>query len=422
MGRPGWFMQVSSWRWYRRSSLKLNRATAFKLSRSQAFISAIFIIRVNTGDSRYTRFRYPRSYFSTMRSINILSAATVEAVSQAHWVALAVSLTRPTFDYRDYKLRPLLVYHSENQRVCYAFPVLRVFDVRGDSQERKPAYNRSHLYYPVPFFRHHSHVSYWLVMVIKICKSSELWVVIWLGSTFCFVALFHVVTGGEMFDSIDISTNSNTTVVISTNKKQTRFQMTEDSRLRTKGLFHYGRNGSRRFLKVSVLGFGAFQWIIISTVNFYGSSCEVSKKSQIDQKVGLWKNTEEHTMNIFRTSELISIPALWPRLQFFALFQQYKSNYKQYWLVPQKIQQILSKSDLSTNKLQRNMSTPAVLSNIFFTAKFQPSVLYTPIFLLILRTKTASNGSNHTRNGKIRLLDLISDKNINLLLETQIGK
>jgi hypothetical protein len=54
------------------------------------------IINPWTGYSRYTRFRYPRFYFSVIRSINILSAATVEAAAKAHWVARAVSLTRPT--------------------------------------------------------------------------------------------------------------------------------------------------------------------------------------------------------------------------------------------------------------------------------------------------------------------------------------
>jgi hypothetical protein len=31
-----------------------------------------------------------------------------------------------------------MVYHSENTRAHYTFPVLRVFDIRGDSQERSP--------------------------------------------------------------------------------------------------------------------------------------------------------------------------------------------------------------------------------------------------------------------------------------------
>jgi hypothetical protein len=38
-----------------------------------------------------------------------------------------------------------MVHHSENTRT-HAFPVLRVFDTHGDSQERKPAYNESHLH------------------------------------------------------------------------------------------------------------------------------------------------------------------------------------------------------------------------------------------------------------------------------------
>jgi hypothetical protein len=39
---------------------------------------------------------YPRFYFSIMRSISILSSATVEVAALAHTVASAVSLTRPT--------------------------------------------------------------------------------------------------------------------------------------------------------------------------------------------------------------------------------------------------------------------------------------------------------------------------------------
>jgi hypothetical protein len=40
------------------------------------------------------------------------------------------------FDSWYYKLTPLMTYHSQNPRTCYTFPVLRVFDIRGDSQER----------------------------------------------------------------------------------------------------------------------------------------------------------------------------------------------------------------------------------------------------------------------------------------------
>jgi hypothetical protein len=39
------------------------------------------------------------------------------------------------FDSGDYKLRPLMMYDSENPRVCYTFPVLRIFNIRDDSQE-----------------------------------------------------------------------------------------------------------------------------------------------------------------------------------------------------------------------------------------------------------------------------------------------
>jgi hypothetical protein len=42
------------------------------------------------------------------------------------------------FDSWDYKLRPLMVHHSENTRACYTFPVLRGLNIRGDLQERNP--------------------------------------------------------------------------------------------------------------------------------------------------------------------------------------------------------------------------------------------------------------------------------------------
>jgi hypothetical protein len=42
------------------------------------------------------RLHYPRFYFNVMRSINILSVATVEAAAYAQQVVRAVSLIRPT--------------------------------------------------------------------------------------------------------------------------------------------------------------------------------------------------------------------------------------------------------------------------------------------------------------------------------------
>jgi hypothetical protein len=88
---------------------------------------------------RFIFFAYQRFYFSIMRSINILSTATVEAAAQAHWVARAVSLTLPTI------LTPGTINQDlsrritqKNPRACYTSPVLRVFSIRGDSQERDP--------------------------------------------------------------------------------------------------------------------------------------------------------------------------------------------------------------------------------------------------------------------------------------------
>jgi hypothetical protein len=42
------------------------------------------------------------------------------------------------FDSKDYKLRPLMVHHSENPWTCYMFPVLCVFDIHSDLQECNP--------------------------------------------------------------------------------------------------------------------------------------------------------------------------------------------------------------------------------------------------------------------------------------------
>jgi hypothetical protein len=79
---------------------------------------------------------YPRFYFSIMRSINILSAATVEAAAQAtelraqfHWLA-------PTFWPQGLQIKASHGVSLRKSTGIYKFPVLRVFDIRGDSQER----------------------------------------------------------------------------------------------------------------------------------------------------------------------------------------------------------------------------------------------------------------------------------------------
>lgn len=77
-------------------------------------------------------------------SINILFAAMVEAAQKVLLVAGAVSPHH--FESEDYKLRPLVFHHSENTHKCYTFPNPRIFYTRGDSQERNPGYNESHLY------------------------------------------------------------------------------------------------------------------------------------------------------------------------------------------------------------------------------------------------------------------------------------
>jgi hypothetical protein len=56
-----------------------------------------------------TCFHYPWFYFSVMRSINILSAATAEAAVQAPECVRSFTDSPHHFDSRDYKLRSLIL-------------------------------------------------------------------------------------------------------------------------------------------------------------------------------------------------------------------------------------------------------------------------------------------------------------------------
>jgi hypothetical protein len=99
---------------------------------------------VCTGDSRYTRFCCP-----CFRLSSVLFQYHEEhqyhirghvRSCRAGPLSCARSFTdSPHHFYTgDHKLRSLMVYHSENTRTCYTFSVLRVFDLRGNSQERSP--------------------------------------------------------------------------------------------------------------------------------------------------------------------------------------------------------------------------------------------------------------------------------------------
>jgi hypothetical protein len=88
-----------------------------------------FVIRV---------FAHPRFYFS----INILSAATDKGPLSC---ARSSTDSPRHFESGDYKLRPLMVYHSENPRAfirfrLYAFSIYAV--IRWNAT---PAYNDNHL-------------------------------------------------------------------------------------------------------------------------------------------------------------------------------------------------------------------------------------------------------------------------------------
>jgi hypothetical protein len=76
-----------------------------------------------------------------MRSINIPSA-TVEAAAQAHCAHSFTDLPHH-FDSGDYKLRPLMVYRSENSR---AFPFYAFSIHAAIRRNATPAYNESRLY------------------------------------------------------------------------------------------------------------------------------------------------------------------------------------------------------------------------------------------------------------------------------------
>lgn len=106
----------------------------------------VYYLRIwfcNTGESRYTSFRYARFYFSIVRCISILSTATARATAQAHCRACSFAHSPHHFDSGIYKLRPLIVHYSNDSSTFSAFPVS---GIRGSSQERNSAFNESHLY------------------------------------------------------------------------------------------------------------------------------------------------------------------------------------------------------------------------------------------------------------------------------------
>lgn len=102
----------------------------------------------NAGDPSYTCFHCPWFYSSIMRSINILSAALVEAAAQAYWVLHAIWFNcLIIFNLGPYKVRPLMQYCSENPWTCYAFPVFMHFQyMQQFAGMQTPIFNKHHLY------------------------------------------------------------------------------------------------------------------------------------------------------------------------------------------------------------------------------------------------------------------------------------
>jgi hypothetical protein len=80
-------------------------------------------------------FAYLRFYFIITLSISILSAVTVEAAAGPLGCARSFIGSPHHFDSEEYKLRPLVASLRKFTSVCI-FPVLSVFDIRGNSQER----------------------------------------------------------------------------------------------------------------------------------------------------------------------------------------------------------------------------------------------------------------------------------------------
>jgi hypothetical protein len=97
---------------------------------------------LNTRDFRYTRFRISAVLFQYHQDLRfrIRGHAT-----SCRWGPLrcARSFTDSPrhFASGDYKLTPLMMSHGK-----VVFPVLRVFDKSGYSNNRVPAYNENHLY------------------------------------------------------------------------------------------------------------------------------------------------------------------------------------------------------------------------------------------------------------------------------------
>jgi hypothetical protein len=111
-----------------------------------------------TGESRYTRFLYPCFRVSAVlfqyHEEHQYSIRGHGRSCYAGPLSCARSFTDSPhhFDSRDYKLRSLTVYCSENLRECYTFPVLRVFDTAAILKNATPAYNKSHLYTDIKMY------------------------------------------------------------------------------------------------------------------------------------------------------------------------------------------------------------------------------------------------------------------------------
>jgi hypothetical protein len=91
-------------------------------------------------------FAYPRFfYFSIMRSVNTLSSVTVEAAAQGHWVARAVSLTRPTILTPGLQIKASHGVSLRKYAAFIRFPFYAFSIYAAIRKNANPAYNESHL-------------------------------------------------------------------------------------------------------------------------------------------------------------------------------------------------------------------------------------------------------------------------------------
>jgi hypothetical protein len=107
-----------------------------------------------TGESRFTRFPYPRfcisAYLFPYHEDHQTLIGGHDRSCRAGPLSCARSFTDSSqyFDSGHYKLRPLMVDHSENTRTFVRFPFNALFIHAAIRRNAKPAFYEIHLYLP----------------------------------------------------------------------------------------------------------------------------------------------------------------------------------------------------------------------------------------------------------------------------------